>query len=56
VELAFEQHAREPFEDAWLCGDGKLIYPVRDALIAAGLDEARVRLEPFFNNPSKKSF
>jgi len=55
VKLAFEQHAREPFEDAWLCGDGKLIHPVRDALIAAGLPESRVRLEAFFNNPQKKA-
>ncbi len=55
VALAFEQHAREPFEDAWLCGDGKLIYPVRDALLAAGLDESRIRLEAFFNNPNKKA-
>lgn len=55
VKLAFEQHAREPFEDAWLCGDGKLIHPVRDALVAAGLPESRVRLEAFFNNPQKKA-
>jgi ferredoxin-NADP reductase len=55
VKLAFEQHARAPFEDAWLCGDGKLIHPVRDALIAAGLPESRVRLEAFFNNPHKKA-
>jgi ferredoxin-NADP reductase len=55
VKLAFEQHAREPFEDAWLCGDGKLIHPVHDALIAAGLPESRVRLEAFFNNPQKKA-
>jgi ferredoxin-NADP reductase len=56
VKLAFEHHGLEPFQDAWLCGDGKLIYPVRDALLAAGLEEPRIRLESFFNNPQKKSF
>jgi hypothetical protein len=40
---------------AFLSGDGAVVFPMRDALGAAGLDLACVRLEAFFNNPEKKA-
>jgi ferredoxin-NADP reductase len=40
---------------AFLSGDGAVVFPMRDALGAAGLDPARLRLEAFFNNPEKKA-
>jgi ferredoxin-NADP reductase len=55
LDLVLRTHAATPLADAWLCGDGKLVHPVRDALCAAGLPAERVRVECFFNNPSKKS-
>ncbi len=39
----------------FLAGDGAVIYPLRQQLIAAGVLDSNIRLEPFFNNPAKKS-
>ena len=55
TRVALEHHLRAPLADVWLCGDGKVIHPVRDALVAAGVAEARVRLEAFFNHPPRKA-
>jgi ferredoxin-NADP reductase len=42
--------------DVILCaGDGAVIYPLRDRLIALGAPQGGVLLESFFNNPQKKS-
>lgn len=43
------------YEFVLCAGDGALIYPLRDRLIALGVPEGRVLLESFFNNPMKKS-
>ncbi len=40
---------------AFLAGDGAVIYPMRDRLIAAGLPRENVHLEAFFNNPERKT-
>ena len=45
--------ARRP-ESVFLSGDGAVLYPLRDDLAAAGVDEAAIRLEAFFNNPQRK--
>jgi ferredoxin-NADP reductase len=37
-------------ESAFLCGDGAVIYPLRDALAPAD-----VKLEAFFNNPERRA-
>jgi ferredoxin-NADP reductase len=52
VALALEA---QPIADAWLCGDGKVLYAVRDALVAAGVAGERIRIEAFFNNPNRKA-
>ena len=39
---------------AFLCGDGALVYAVRDRLIAAGMASETIRIECFFNNPERK--
>jgi ferredoxin-NADP reductase len=36
----------------YLAGDGDVIYPLRDALVARGVADDRVRLESFFNTPT----
>ncbi len=41
-------------ESVFLSGDGAVLYPLRDDLAAAGVDEAAIRLEAFFNNPQRK--
>ncbi len=40
---------------AFLSGDGAVVHPVRDALVARGVQTDQVRLESFFNNPARKS-
>lgn len=40
---------------ALLAGDGHLIFPLRDSLVAASAPEDRVRLEAFFHNPARKA-
>jgi ferredoxin-NADP reductase len=40
---------------ALLAGDGHLIFPLRDALVAASAPEEGVRLEAFFHNPARKA-
>ena len=39
----------------YLAGDGRVLIPIRDELIAGGMSEERIRVECFFNNPAKKS-
>ncbi len=41
-------------ENAFLSGDGALLYPFKEQLTAAGTDEKRIKIECFFNNPFKK--
>ena len=38
----------------FLSGDGALLYPFRDELMARGLAEKQIKIECFFNNPFKK--
>lgn len=40
---------------AYLAGDGAVIYPLRERLIAAGMRKENIRLEAFFNNPERKA-
>lgn len=40
---------------AFLAGDGAVIYPVRERLVAAGLRKENIHLEAFFNNPERKA-
>jgi ferredoxin-NADP reductase len=42
-------------KSAFLCGDGTLVYGVRDRLIAAGMANENIRIECFFNNPERKA-
>lgn len=43
--------ARDPDAAYYLAGDGDVIHAVRDALVARGVADDRVRLESFFNTP-----
>lgn len=38
----------------FLSGDGALLYPFKDELVSRGLEESRIKIECFFNNPFKK--
>jgi ferredoxin-NADP reductase len=40
---------------AFLSGDGAVVHPLRDALVASGLPEDHVRTESFFNSPARKA-
>ena len=40
---------------AFLAGDGAVIYPMRERLIAAGMQKENIHLEAFFNNPERKA-
>ena len=40
---------------AFLAGDGAVIYPMRERLIAAGMRKENIHLEAFFNNPERKA-
>lgn len=40
---------------AFLAGDGAVIYPLRERLIAAGVQKENIHLEAFFNNPERKA-
>jgi ferredoxin-NADP reductase len=40
---------------AFLTGDGAVIYPMRERLIAAGMQKENIYLEAFFNNPERKA-
>src|SRR5262249_24837714 len=42
-------------ESVFASGDGDVIYAVRERALAAGVSDGNIRLESFFNNPSKKS-
>jgi ferredoxin-NADP reductase len=39
---------------AFLAGDGAVIYPLRERLVAAGMQKENIHLEAFFNNPERK--
>ncbi|MBF6569406.1 MAG: FAD-dependent oxidoreductase [Candidatus Binataceae bacterium] len=39
---------------AFLAGDGALIHPLRERLVAAGMKRETIRLEAFFNNPERR--
>jgi ferredoxin-NADP reductase len=54
VGLAIELAGSVPLGAIYLSGDGDVLYPVRDALMARGHDEAAIRIESFFNVPVKK--
>jgi ferredoxin-NADP reductase len=41
--------------DAFLAGDGAVIYPMREKLIAAGMQKENIHVEAFFNNPERKA-
>ena len=41
--------------NAFLAGDGAVIYPLRDLLVAAGMQKENIHLEAFFNNPERKA-
>jgi ferredoxin-NADP reductase len=41
--------------NAFLSGDGLLVYGVREQLTRMGLKDDRVKLEAFFNNPARKA-
>ena len=43
------------FARIYLAGDGDAIYPISARARDEGLDESRIVLEPFFNNPLKKA-
>jgi ferredoxin-NADP reductase len=40
---------------AFLAGDGAVIYPMRESLVAAGMQKENIHLEAFFNNPERKA-
>ena len=40
---------------AFLAGDGAVIYPLRERLVAAGMRKENIHLEAFFNNPERKA-
>jgi ferredoxin-NADP reductase len=40
---------------AFLAGDGAVIYPIREKLVAAGTQKENIHLEAFFNNPERKA-
>jgi ferredoxin-NADP reductase len=49
------ERARAPRPaSVFLSGDGAVLYPLRDDLAAAGVDEVAIRLEAFFNSPQRK--
>jgi ferredoxin-NADP reductase len=41
--------------DVFLTGDGHVIFPLRDAIVGAGVAAERALLEPFFHNPARKA-
>ncbi len=41
--------------EAYLAGDGAVIYPLRDRLLAAGMPRENIHLEAFFNNPERRA-
>ncbi|HUH13767.1 MAG TPA: FAD-dependent oxidoreductase [Longimicrobiales bacterium] len=42
-------------ERIFLSGDGAVLHPLRQRLLAEGVDALAIRLESFFNNPSRKA-
>jgi|CZKU01.1.fsa_nt_gi ferredoxin-NADP reductase len=40
---------------AFFAGDGAVIHPIRDHLVALGVPGEHARLEAFFNNPARKA-
>ena len=41
-------------ELSFLSGDGNLLYPFKDELLAQGFNDSQIKIECFFNNPFKK--
>jgi ferredoxin-NADP reductase len=54
TELDRSLESRLP-ANAFLAGDGAVIYPMRERLIAAGMQKENIHLEAFFNNPERKA-
>jgi ferredoxin-NADP reductase len=44
-----------PPDRVFLSGDGAVLYPLCHDLVESGLDEGRIRLECFFNNPQRRT-
>jgi ferredoxin-NADP reductase len=42
-------------ESVYLAGDGDVLYALRERLMGAGVTDAAMHIESFFNNPNKKS-
>jgi len=40
---------------AFLAGDGAVVHPIRDHLVALGVPAEHAKLEAFFNNPARKA-
>jgi ferredoxin-NADP reductase len=55
--LAFLERSLESTlpSTAFLAGDGAVIYPMREKLVAAGMQKENIHLEAFFNNPERKA-
>jgi ferredoxin-NADP reductase len=41
--------------EAYLAGDGAVIHPLRERLLAAGVAHENIHLEAFFNNPQRRA-
>jgi|SRR5579863_421044 len=54
TELDRSLESRLP-ANAFLAGDGAVIYPMRERLVAAGMQKENIHLEAFFNNPERKA-
>ncbi|WNG28091.1 FAD-dependent oxidoreductase [Cystobacter fuscus] len=53
--LALEAARAHAPERVYLVGDGAVLSPLRQALVESGLAMEAIRMESFFNNPSKKA-
>jgi ferredoxin-NADP reductase len=51
---AARRHVGAP-EVAFLSGDGAVVHPLREAILAMGVGEDRVCVESFFNTPARKA-
>ncbi len=53
--LLTEQLRRGSPGRVYLCGDGAVLLPLADTLIAAGMPQDHIHVETFFNHPKRKS-
>jgi ferredoxin-NADP reductase len=53
--LSVARRHADGIDAAFLSGDGAVVHPAREALLAAGLSEGSVVIESFFNNPARKA-